>query len=558
MTGSSGSGFTAASPAAFGFDDDPASIRFDGVTLRTELDGNDFLPGPAESLTVIGGDISFFNSWVFFHNADLDLVAVGGAGDVGIESDRLVPDEQLLGNVFVTSTDAGPFADLETSGGPAGKISITADNLVMRGSRIFVDSIGIQNGPGIDIDAGTSVVLSEGARISTDTRSRGDSGNIEISTSILSLEDKGTRVSSDSHSHSHEGNGGLVNVTADAIVVAEGAVVSATTNRAGAAGRISLSAMNVSLVSGGSVATTTTAAGRGGDITVSAERMVIAGAGSSIATKSGGEEIGGDAGNIVVIVDDLVLSAGGVIETLAGAALSGQVGDIDMDAMNIRIERGGKIEVSSQSAREEGGRLTVTAESLLLDGQVGDEEPPLEMPSRIVVTMDGDALGGGATLRVDEIFLIDAAEIVSVAVGSGRGAIVDIIAARVGFDGARIGTQASTGQGGNLVLNADELLVVGGGLIESRAGVDGGSGDGGDIRVMTDDAAVSGDGSSVRTIAGGDGCGGDLLIDGGSVALSEGAVTHERQQGRWRRRHHGQWSDRGPERGHLVSCRERG
>lgn len=142
-------------------------------------------------------------------------------------------------------------------------------------------------------------------------------------------------------------------------------------------------------------------------------------AGGKISARS---ELSGDAGRVSVLAEEILISDGGIVESLHTG--SGVAGGVDLSAKGITL-RGGTISVDSQDARAGDIRLSA-------DGRLRVEE------SRIVADSGGD--GGDIVLQAGRF--VYGTRSVMTARAQGDGGNPSIRGPQVIFDGGEIGAVA--------------------------------------------------------------------------------------------------------------------
>ncbi len=245
---------------------------------------------------------------------------------------------------------------------------------------------------------------------------------------------------------------------------------------------------------------------------------------------------------------------------VASVASPGEVvpGEADLSAAD--VTRLGKISL------EEGGLISVSGEGAgniyIKGGQLLMSEAAIRAPTE----GDRDGDGGGIDVKVNELEVTDGAFISAITFGDGKGGTVAVAAQRVGLSGGEASTftgiaaQASSGsigdagdviinagrlevrdgavvstdtfgsgRGGNAELNADTVLLAGGGSsgftgITAQAG-SGGGGDAGEVRIKADSLEVH-DGAQINTSTSGAGRGGDQFLAVKRLELSGVGATN--------------------------------
>lgn len=503
VSDSGASGFTTAAPSAFGFGLSAADIMFEGVTLSRET--------VVDSLSLAAGDITISNSELLLPGKDVDLMA---SGDVTL------------------SNDAMPLeATIDTSGDPAGRITIAGETMSLTRAFIFSDSEGVETGRGIAIDLAGSLTLAEESRITADVLDQGDGGNIVINAASLTLDGFDTRISSDTRSFSAlgAGDGGSLNITVGDLIVRNEAIIAATTNGPGDAGSIVIEAASVSLTGAGQLVAQTNDAGRGGLIDLSSSGPVtISGAGSGISTFSSGGffVVGGDAGEIVLQASSLGLGDGAVISSESFFSDSGAPGKITIDvAGDVTIAGASTVSTNNNSASADGGEILITADSLVVKG--ADADSPEFLFSAVQSSSSNVGRGGDIVIDVAQ-FTVDAGAAVEArADGEGDAGSISITGSSV-VDGGRVEALTTfDGRGGTIALTGD-VVVTGGGRIDTSTPESGVRGDAGEISISGPSLLVTGEGSSIASFSGGDGAAGSIDITSQRVTVTEGGAIDTR------------------------------
>ena len=279
------------------------------------------------------------------------------------------------------------------------------------------------------------------------------------------------------------------------------------------------------------------ATGRAGNIIIAANRLEVLD-GSSLSTLTNGS---GDAGNILITVDDDVL--------LAGRGPYGEFTTISSEVDAVGEGNGGNVEIitSVLESRDEAQLLSGTAgsgnagnvvinasERVTFSTEIGDS---LSIISTVSTT--GNGSGGDISITTPVLELLDGVLIFSDTVGNGnagnitltateritvRGAITDIsgeqggISSSVGFSGV--------GEGGSIDITTPVLEIQN----SAQIGVDaGGNGNAGDIEIEASDrisinnasiraASVFNEPSFIRR-----GTAGDISITTSTLEMENGA-----------------------------------
>ena len=406
----------------------------DGAQLGTISFG----PGDAGAVQIIAedvlvsGEVSIFG---FDFKASLGSFAedgsTGDAGPVAVTATNLtITDEGEIdsrsfgpGRANVITIDADRVSISHTSGeftgifanalngGSAGVVDLETNNLEMTGGQIQAVTTGAGEPGAITIRAG-QVTMTDAAQIITPTQGSGVGGEIDLTVDgTLSLSGQRTGITSETTSM---GNAGDVTVLAGMLLMSDGALI--TTNAAGGQG------------------------GDAGDLTITADEVVLTGSGGgefSTALLSSSSEVGGQSGNILVTADRLELTDRSQIGSNVFGP--GDGGGITLNVGDLFVSGGALVATNTQSTGD-GGSVVVNAGHVTLSGagQFVDltDSGKSGIVSQAQVGTETATRAGNITVNVEDTLEI--------------------------LDGAGIGTDASgRGQGGNITLNARQIVVSG-------------------------------------------------------------------------------------------------
>ena len=385
----------------------------------------------------------------FENNASLitESYGSGHAGSVVVDVGRL----DLSGGSFIYSSayDAGD----------AGAIRVRTRNL-------FID------GQGSTIPTGISSIASPG--------STGASGDITISViDTLSLVSSGN-ITAGTFA---DGNAGTITVNAGNLLVdgqgstdLTGITSGAYPGSTGAGGAVNIMVNTLSLVNGGSISAGTFADGNAGTITVNAGNLLVDGQGSAALTgiTSGvysGSTGAGGAVNIGV-ANTLSLANGGSIS--AGTFADGDAGTITVNAGNLLVDGQGSTALTGitsgayPGSTGAGGEIRLTvADTLSLANGGGIVAGAFSSGAggRINISVGGAATIAGADATGRPSRLLSSAE------GTGQAGDISLTTSQLSIsNGGGIFATSKRTAGGNLLINADRLLLDGGQISASVFG----------------------------------------------------------------------------------------
>jgi filamentous hemagglutinin family protein len=437
--------------------------------LSTELDngGNIFL---------VGQNVQFVDS----------VVRSGILRGVGTQNSQ-------AGNILITantlSLTDGAQIDSSIAGiGNAGNIEIEAQRVTLTGSSIegantptpreeisairsTVSDTATGSGGTISIRS-PRVEISGGAGITASTLGTGKAGNISIVTDSFLL--SGTTSESLQPSSimstvepSATGNGGNIDVIAnDAILIENGAGLTASAFGIGRAGIIQLSSENRIVFRGQNRAGVgSTANARVGNNAISIIPNMSGERSNAITVKAGNElrlEDGAqinagtsnsaDSGNISITAPNITITGATAMSNLARYpsgvftttenGSSGRGGDIEISTSSFLIEEGGVL--TSRSLGEGlAGNIFLNADNQIL---VRDSD---------IDTISAQTSGGDVTIKTRVLRLEGDGDIITRSVeGRGSGGSIDITATAfiIALDDSDIIASASQGRGGNITL----------------------------------------------------------------------------------------------------------
>ncbi len=562
-------------PSAFGFLGAPSGdIRVDQSALE--------LPTAFETLSMVGGDITILGGRLAVAGGQVHVVSVASQGQVPLSTKRLLElgltDVDRFGEIELDATELVVNDEFDGMGSGtivlrAGRLTIKQTTVDARGRFAPQDSLEV----GIDIKVSDALTL-VGSELTTEVSVR---GSVDIGDASEIGIEVGGGLTLNERSEINAGNvtggdGGDIRVrVAGDMVVADTSMIDVSATEEGGAGRIDLNVDGELTATGDSAITATAndAASGAGTIEINASHLRLDNA--LIATRTLGQA-GETEGKIVVKVDDLTLTGGGIISTttndirggvvditadnihisaqladssrkqtgIFSAAANGDAdqrgGDIRIDVGALTIRDGAQISTSTAGAGM-GGTIGIQAETILLDGE----------DSRIVSrATEGTGMGGMIDLRARDIQLRDGALISSETLGrgdagqiairqtetltlQGRGAIstatsnagaggtamIDVQRIELQGDGSGIFSntvQGSAGNGGSIAIQALDIQVLEGASISSESL---GVGDAGQVAIRLNEALILQDGGKISTATSSSGAGGIVTIDAQNIAL---------------------------------------
>ncbi len=522
---------TSAPPVAFGFlGPRPSSITLQGPggsdpsLLASLVEG--------KTIAMIGGEIRIVNHALIAPGGRVALVAVGSSGEVRFDPEDLTSQVDLssfqqLGNIEL---DDQTLIDVSANG--SGKVVIQSRNLTVKNnSFVFADTLGTDDGSGIEVHAQDSIVLLNGAFLESGAFDAGRGGDIFLTARSIHINGQsdtggvgGTGLSAGTIG---TGRSGDIVIEANSFVIENGASVQASSSGTGDSGDIHLTASVVRLDAHGFSAVIGADAffeGRCGNIFVEADRLEIENQGQ-ITAQTHGPSTGG---NVAVVTDLLAIQSGGEITVSTDGPGAG--GNLSLTASAIHIKgtsdplfptglsattRGGDFGSGGR-----GGNIVVQpgADSMLVLELV--DEGRISTTSRIG---GGDA--GSIEIAATTLTLGNQSSIQSSALGDAKAGSISLQATDSATleNGSSIAVSAAHGDAGLIAVNAGSQITLDHSRITAEAANDGG---GIELRTGTRFYALD---SQITASAGNNG--GNVTIDPRFVVLNGSEVTARAVQG---------------------------
>ena len=472
-------------PLGLGFGDNPEPV------VNQSLVGLSVPVG--ETLALIGGDILIEGGTITAPEGRVELGSVAGNQTVsltevksgwqfGYENVQAFQDITLSDLAFVNTS--GGLAEGEALRGRGGAIQIQGRSIDLTGdSFIFSRTLGLETGETITIVATDSIFMSgDLTGIQTDSFGTGAAGDIEVTTQNLTIQD-GAFIGVFGQEESPTGN--LIIKASELIDLAgttsdgafnSGLFVSVANNPDTEASTLSINTKNLIMRDGASVSTNNFGGNQPINLRVNAsESIKLLGASADGSFLSGlfasiGEAATGDGGNITIDTKQLTLTNGARI--LSETFGNGDAGNINITSTELvqligiepnTNESGGIFAQTRSRAEGNGGNLFINTEQLLAQegaqiavstfsmGNAGI----LKVQASEFVQLEGRNTDGN---RPSGLFAQAEAE----STGNAGELIVETPRLSV-LDGAQISTfTASEGQGGDVILNVTDSILLSG------------------------------------------------------------------------------------------------
>ncbi|OWY64339.1 hypothetical protein B7486_47865 [cyanobacterium TDX16] len=432
-----------------------------------------------KTLALVGGNVEIEGGTLTAEQGRIELGSVGGEGQVSLSP---IPSGftfnyqgvQRFGDIRLLQQ-----ALVDASGG--GSIQVQGDRVSLTdGSLVLIQNQGLQGGGNISVNVAESLEASEinpDARLTGGLSSEtigGESGaDIAIKTKQLVIQD-GASIGARSRSSGKAGN---VSVNATNSVQLIGfslinptfsSTISAPAYSSGDAGNIEVTTGQLTGLNGGQISSATFGTGQGGDITVDAlDSIELVGQTSLFAPSSLNAVTlnAGDGGNLTVNTSRLAIRDGGNVSSSTLA--TGNAGSVTINAKET-------VEVSGRFPRSTTPTFVGSSAPILAG--------ILQATYRIPPVPSGNS--GDVTINTPKLSVTDSALVAVSNEGVGNAGTLRVNASSIFLDN-RGGITAATvsGEGGNIFLNVQKLLLRNNSVITATAQ---GTGNGGNINIDTD------------------------------------------------------------------------
>ena len=465
-----------------------------------------------------GGNINLEAGSLLMDDSAFISASTFGQGDAGIITLN-VSDLISLDNLSNISSE------VNTTGiGNAGEININSNSLSLNnGAQIRARTFGQGNAGNITLDVTDFISLDEASFISSLVGSTGvgNAGGISIESGSLEISNR-SQISS---STLGVGNADDISITTDeSITISASSTIRANVEQGGngIAGNINIETNSLTLLSGGQIGAVVFRTfgdlpggiGQSGNVTINATDFVnISGVGNTgfssgitVSTGRGSTAISEQgSGNINITTGDLQLSDGGIISAFTDN--TGRAGNVTITANNFEATGGGQIVSTSRNIGDAGDIKLNIRDNLTIEGsdpnfaariasvveRLVDQTDTLDdvianqgAASGIFANTTEDSTGNAGSITIDpeQVTIRNGGTISVQSLGEGLGGDILLISDNLTVDNATINAETANTDGGNIILEiADLLLLRNGATISASAG---GIGDGGNLTINTD------------------------------------------------------------------------
>ena len=451
------------------------NLTEDLVVDNSDISNNNFGTGNAGNVVINARNVSFFNG------GNITGFNIG-AGNIGNVSITATGDIVFDGVASPRFSGINNFFD-DAATGNVGEINLTAQNIDLTNGGSISSIVSSNNNSGninldvadtIRIDGSGTATFSDGTSspLSSSINSNvaggnGNSGNINISTQNLLLNDGGFI----SATNSGTGNSGDINVNVDVLSITEAARITGDINGAGNGSNITINATdsvsvigNAELFSDISADINSGATGEAGNIEINTNRLALQDA--FVSANVAGD---GEGGSITINAIDSVSIVGDAesfsfIAADINTGATGEAGNIEINTSRLVLE---DAFVSADVIGDgEGGAIAISAADSI-------ELSNLSLiQANVVEGSTGN--GGNINIQTEQLNLSDGSQISASTSGSGNAGNVTIDATEsvtlsgvneVSRGGIFANALINDGKGGNVNLTTGELTIADGAII---------------------------------------------------------------------------------------------
>ncbi|MEA5620508.1 S-layer family protein [Cronbergia sp. UHCC 0137] len=332
----------------------------------------------------------------------------------------------------------------------------------------FVSSAGIGQGGDIQIQA-ADISISD-AEFTISTFGKGNAGDISFKADKI-LMDK-TQIFGQVASSTAEGNGGKIDIQTQSLTLTNNTQLSVSTFGKGNAGNISFKADKMlmdKIKIFGQVGNTASQV-QGGRIDIEGKSLTLTND-TELSFSTLGE---GNAGNIFLKADNILINDGSQIFGRVSSQAQGQGGRIDIEAQLLTLANNARFETFTEG-KGNAGNITIKADIIKLDNSI------------INGAVRDLAKGQGGRIDIDtkSLILTNNAQLITSTLGTGNAGSILLTASNLTLNsGKLLSTSTAIGEGGNIDLQVQDLLLLeNNSLISTTAN---GTGNAGNLNIQAD------------------------------------------------------------------------
>ncbi|NEU76437.1 filamentous hemagglutinin N-terminal domain-containing protein [Hassallia byssoidea VB512170] len=470
---------------------------------------------------------------------EASATGLAGRGDAGNVNVKVTGAVNIAGekNGLVSAI----FSRMETGTvGNGGNITIDSGSFSLRdGAQLSASTSGQGNAGNVTVHSG-SFSLRDGAQLSASTSGQGNAGNVTVrATDSVFLAGGGNILST--VEPGGVGKGGNIDINAATLSLIDGAQLVTITREAsntGPAGRGDAGNVNVKVTGAVNIAgekngfasgirslVRTGTEGNGGNITINSGSFSLRDR-AQLSTSTRGQ---GNAGNVTVWAKDSVSLRNGNIFSPVSAGGVGKGGNIDINAASLSLQDGAQLVTITREASntQPAGRGDAGNVNINVTGSVDIAGEKNGLVSGIGSEVRTGTIGNGGNITIDSgsFSLRDGAILSASTLGQGNAGTIEVNAAdfftisgsssNLNSSGLFVNSQSTTGTARDIIVTSPRVTLDNGGRLSAQSA----SGNGGNINLQTDLLLLrrSGQISTNAGTAPAGGNGGNINIDAGFI-----------------------------------------
>ncbi|GAC1465255.1 MAG: hypothetical protein NVSMB70_11160 [Chamaesiphon sp.] len=320
------------------------------------------------------------------------------------------------------------------------------------------------------------------------------------------------------------GAAGNLIVNAKQLSVRDGSVIEVASFGPGKAGSLSVQAQDVEVSGTSKLAASGIDIGPGGSININTDRILVT-TGAQVGVSTFGAGQGGD---LTVNATDSVQLIGRSADGQAASGLFSQVnsggsgngGNVVINTSRLIVRDGARVSAGTRDATTtgQGGTLTVNTSSSVDVIGTGTDNKGVQVPSSLFVETQGTGDAGKLTLTTGQLRIQDGGAILAATRKSGNGGNVEINAdtvmisgtdSRSGISSGIFTNTSGSGEGGNLTIDTNSFHIANGGVLDARTTA---NGNGGSTTINANTFEAT-QGGQVLTTASGAGQSGNITLN---------------------------------------------
>ena len=466
----------------------PSAFFFNSLTNsgNISITGADIEVPNSQSLLLLGRNVFIDEGRLFASGGKVSIGAMSETGTVDISSGSLIFPEAIQQGLIRLENNAQIDVRLANSG----EITLTAGDIdILSGSALLTGILfGLDRA---DSPAGTMTLAATG---------------------LITVSGDQTQLSSEIQELA-TGNASDININANRIQIVDGAEVRTATFGRGGAGNISIFSQDSTRLDSVDInsSTSSPAGAQGGDVVIEASSLTVAND-TSISSNTFSS---GNSGNVMIRAARNISFESGAARSLVGENAAGQGGDVQIFAESLSLTDSSSLN-SSTFGKGRGGSVVVqVARDVLFDGS--------DSLSLIGDTADG--LGGDIRITAGSLLAKNGAGFSSSSFGIGEAGNVVIQAKGAAlFNNSSVFSviePAAEGQGGDVQVTANSLMMTNGSSLEASSA---GRGDAGNVVVRAKGDVLFADSFASSVLEeGAEGQGGDVQVSARSLSLADRA-----------------------------------